>query len=129
MAKCILIAEDDGDVRDLLVELLTAERYDVLTAIDGIDALDMIRRRRPDLILLDIGMPRLDGPGFCQAYRGSGGAAPIILITAASPRAVATNIAACGAAGYIPKPFDINAVLDTIARHLPPSSGEESVRA
>jgi DNA-binding response OmpR family regulator len=111
----ILVAEDDAEIRALFEMFLHDEGYRVVVAVDGVDALDLAGRERPALILLDLGLPRLNGPDFCRAYRDGGGSAPVVLATAADPAAVAVALKACGAAGYIPKPFDIDEVLQTIA--------------
>jgi len=110
----ILVAEDDPDIREILEMLLADAGYRVLTAVDGIDALDVTRSARLDLILVDAGMPRLDGAGFCRAYREDGGTTPVILVSAAHDEVIAATVAACGAAAYIAKPFEIDRVLDVI---------------
>jgi CheY-like chemotaxis protein len=58
----------------------------------------------------------LDGPAFCRIYRECGDAAPIVLVTAANQQAVKDAMEACGAVAYIPKPFDINVLLDMVGR-------------
>jgi DNA-binding response OmpR family regulator len=101
----ILIGDDDRDVRDTLVMLFESEGYCTVVAVDGVDALNLARRERPELILLDMGMPRLVGAGFCRAYRAEGGATAVVLISAGIP---------CAAAS-IEKPFDIDELLETVA--------------
>src|SRR5215212_9123897 len=110
----ILVAEDDPDIREILEMLLADAGYRVLTAVDGIDALDLARGARLDLILVDAGMPRLDGAGFCRAYREDGGTTPVILISASDSAVITATVTACGAVAYISKPFDIGGVLDKI---------------
>jgi CheY-like chemotaxis protein len=122
---CILVAEDDPAVREVLRDVIEAEGYAVTQARDGVEALIVAHARRPDLIIIDLNMPRLGGEAFCHAYRERGGSAPVVLITAASQEA----IEACGAVGYIPKPFDIDDVLDLIARYLPLDADDDRVRA
>ena len=116
----ILIAEDDPDTLAMLEDLLVDEGYDVVTADDGREALRLANSRPVDLILLDHTMPHLSGVAFCTAYREHGGQAPVVLISAASEPAIADTVSACGAAGYIPKPFVIDDVLTRIAPHVPP---------
>jgi two-component system, chemotaxis family, chemotaxis protein CheY len=115
----ILVVEDDRDLRDLLVMMLSDEGYRVVTAADGLDGLKVARGDSPDLILVDAGMPRLDGAGFCRAYRAEGGPAPVILVSAGHAEQIATTVEACGAVAYIAKPFEVDLVLDTVTRHLP----------
>jgi CheY-like chemotaxis protein len=112
----ILIVDDDPSIRDLFEMLLGDEGYGVLTAADGIQALDVARQEHPDVILVDDTMPRLDGPGFCRAYRDAGGLAPLVLVSASHQDTVAATALACGAAAYIAKPFDVNAAVETVAR-------------
>ena len=64
----------------------------------------------------------LDGEAFCAAYRAGGGVAPVILLTAASDAVAQAAVTACGAAGYISKPFDLDRVLAMVALHLPTTS-------
>src|SRR5215208_3422132 len=103
----ILVAEDDRDLSELFDTLLTDEGYRVMTAADGMEALAIGERSQPAIILLDLNLPLMNGPGLCRAYREGGGEAPIVLVTAADPTLVAEAMDACGAAAYIAKPFDI----------------------
>src|SRR5215212_8610914 len=114
----ILVAEDDRALRDLLDSLLTDEGYRVLTAADGVEALAIGGRSQPDVILLDLNLPLMNGPELCRAYREGGGEAPVVLVTAADPTLVAEAMDACVADAYIGKPFDIEAVLATVARFV-----------
>jgi two-component system, OmpR family, response regulator MprA len=119
----ILVVDDHLDMREALAMVLRSEGYRAVTAIDGSEALDMVTREPPDLILLDYAMPGLDGAGFCLAYRQRGGEAPIVLMTAgllvtlAEARAASAH---CGAAALLPKPFEIDELLETITPSLPP---------
>ena len=113
----ILIVDDNSDVRSILAMLLAEEGYSVEEAIDGEAALGRALDRDVKLIVLDVAMPRRDGPAFCRAYRERGGMAPIILVTAATEETVAIAMTACSAVEYIAKPFDIEPALDTIRRH------------
>jgi two-component system response regulator MprA len=73
----ILIADDEAVLRQVLTELLDDEGYQVLTASDGDEALQLARDQHPDLSLLDLRRPKLDGAAFCRAYRDAGGQAPL----------------------------------------------------
>ena len=116
----VLIAEDDRDLRDLFDNLLADEGYRVLTVANGAAALALVEYERPALILLDINLPLLSGGDFCRVYRDRGRAAPLILVTEASPNEVAAVMAACEATAYILKPFDVEVVLATVARLVAP---------
>lgn len=114
---CILIVEDDPDTREALQAVLELEGYEVIVAEHGQEALDRIRDVTPDVILLDMRMPIMDGGTFARTYRQQPGPlAPIIALTAAADAAdVATRI---GAAACVPKPFGVQDLLRTIERCL-----------
>jgi CheY-like chemotaxis protein/phosphoribosyl 1,2-cyclic phosphodiesterase len=105
----ILVADDDPDVMAVLVETLEPEGYRVLTAVDGEAALELARKERPDILVLDWMMPGLDGLSVCRALRESDDArlarVPVVLITG---RADAQDTAAgftAGVTDYLTKPF------------------------
>ena len=87
----ILVVDDEEGVRSFLAAALTDEGYDVRTAVDGIDALDAMRRWSPDLVLVDLIMPRMHGWDFARAVRAERAAAGrrlrVVLMTAAGPPA------------------------------------------
>lgn len=102
--------------------LLESEGYDVVSAKDGIEALDVLAHIRPSVILLDVMMPRMNGYEFAEAFRTRdiGPEIPIVVLTAnGRARQHAHQI---GAAAGIAKPFDINDLLDTIKRLIQRSS-------
>ena len=80
MKATILIVDDHQSVRVLVADYLGEQGYRVLTASDGDEGLIIARRTKPDLVLLDVMMPKLDGFGFLQAYRRDC-TAPVILLT------------------------------------------------
>jgi DNA-binding response OmpR family regulator len=109
----IMTIDDDVRMRQLLSRALVSEGYDVVAAEHGAAALDLIAQTPPDLILLDLDMPVMDGRAFGMAYqRAPGHHAPIIVLSA-SPTAneAAEQIAA---AGVLPKPFDLDELLATV---------------
>ena len=112
----VLVIDDDEAILGFIRDVLTDEGYQVLEAIDGAEALSEASREPPDLILLDMRMPRMDGWQFAQAYRATPGPhAPIIVITAArDAQDMATEI---HAQGYLAKPFTIEDLLATVERH------------
>jgi DNA-binding response OmpR family regulator len=111
----VLVADDDPGIRDVLSEILALDGYRVLLAGDGAAALGLAASESPDLILLDLTMPLFDASDFCRTYRGTGGRAPIVLVTAANPDAVEAATVACRADAAILKPFAIDEVLATVA--------------
>ncbi len=114
-SRLVLVVEDDPDTQQALRSVLEMESYQILVAEHGEDALAQIARVAPDVILLDMRMPRMDGWTFAEKYRQVPGPhAPIIVLSAAAD--AARNAAEIGAAGYVPKPFEIIRLLDAIAR-------------
>lgn len=114
--KQIMIVDDDQEIREMLEITLAEEGYDVLSASDGAAALALLEHHRPNLILLDMRMPVMDGWGFARAYAlHPGPRAPILVMTAA----VDANLWAreVGACASVAKPFDLNRLLDSIAVH------------
>lgn len=119
----ILVVDDDHSIRTCVAQLLREEGYEVQTASNGAEALDVLRAvgtvsaGTPDLILLDMNMPALDGWGFAREYRlRPGPHAPILVMTAAPD--AAQRAAEIEAHGVLPKPFDIDHALETVRRCL-----------
>lgn len=109
----ILVVENEATIRELLQLILSAEGYDVMQASDGSEALGMTALQRPDLILLDIRMPDVDGYEFARRYRGGVGPhAPIVVLTAAPTDKVADQLEACA---YLGKPFELDQLLEAVA--------------
>ncbi|MBI4636458.1 MAG: response regulator [Candidatus Rokubacteria bacterium] len=108
-AATILLVDDDRDIVDLLVSTLQPEGFALLTACDGEEALRIARAQRPDLILLDLNMPRLDGLGVCRALRGDPDPrlreVPVVLITASTDSSATVAGFAAGATDFVTKPF------------------------
>jgi two-component system, OmpR family, response regulator MprA len=107
----VLIVDDDAGVRRMLARTLEAEGYRVSVAADGGSALVEIERAAPDLVLLDVTMPGLDGLGVTRRLRGKGDALPVLLLTARD--AVADRVAGLdsGADDYLVKPFATDELL------------------
>jgi CheY-like chemotaxis protein len=102
----VLVVEDDQEIRNLVAEILIGEGYVVQKAEDGVAALEVIARVRPDVILLDMRLPRMNGWQFTQELRARGFDTPIVVLTAAqNSQQWATEV---GAVGYLSKPFDID---------------------
>ncbi len=107
----ILIVEDDRGVRNSLERALTFEGYEVATAVDGMEGLEAIRKERPDAVVLDVMMPKLDGISVCRRLRAEGDATPILMLTAR--HAVGDRVAGldAGADDYLVKPFALEELL------------------
>lgn len=106
----VLLVEDDTAVRDFVKEILAKEKLTVHAAVDGKDGIYQAIALQPDLILLDIHMPKLDGVTFCRAIRAGSETKdiPIIVMTAFNSRGRLEEAIAAGADDFIPKPFDVN---------------------
>lgn len=124
MPARILAVDDSPTVLEMITQILENGGYSVLTAVDGAEALDTARAERPDLILLDVMLPKLDGYRVCrllkfdQNYRDI----PIIMLTAkAEDQAMATGIRT-GADQYLTKPVDPDTLLSAIAAELAEAS-------
>ena len=104
----VLIAEDSPVNRELLRELLEARGCDVTEAHDGEAALEMLERARPDILLLDIGMPKLDGFGVIRKIRETPALAdlPVLAVTAYAMRGDKEKGMDAGFDGYLSKPVD-----------------------
>ena len=113
MKATILIVDDHQSVRVLVADYLGEQGYRVLTASDGDEGLIIARRTKPDLVLLDVMMPKLDGFGFLQAYRRDC-TAPVILLTARIEETDKVVGLELGADDYITKPFGMKELVARI---------------
>jgi two-component system, OmpR family, response regulator MprA len=114
----ILVVDDEKAIRELLCRILTIAGYDVEAAADGSEALERILARRPDLILLDLMMPVLDGWSVLDRLRDQADPPPVIVVSAYLDRGRAV---AAGASGYLNKPFRAAELIEACERVLPPS--------
>jgi diguanylate cyclase (GGDEF)-like protein len=120
----VLVADDDPDIRELVALLLRSQGYEVVQARDGDEALRIARERDPDLLLVDVGMPGVDGFAVCREIQGSGPTAPpVVFLTANAGTDERVTGLDAGASDYIVKPFvarelaaRVRAVLRTKAR-------------
>ncbi|MGD2070862.1 MAG: sigma-54 dependent transcriptional regulator [Gemmatimonadota bacterium] len=112
----ILAIDDDAGLRKSLTLILEDEGHDVRVAGDGEEGLSVAVAERPDLILCDIRMPKLDGLGFLERYAEEGGEALVIVMTAYGSAELAVEAMKRGAYDYIPKPFGADEVALTIRK-------------
>jgi len=116
----ILAVDDSATVLEMIKSVLVAEGYDVITASDGAEGLETARRERPDLILLDVMLPKLDGYRVCRLLKFDQNykAIPIVMLTAkAEDAAVATGMRT-GADQYLTKPVEPDTLLAAVAAEL-----------
>jgi len=118
----VLVVEDDEDIADVLRRSLRQEGHEVRTASDGEDALRQAGEFVPDLVVLDLGLPRLDGVEVCRRLR-SGGDVPILILTARSDTGDRVEGLDAGADDYLVKPFEraeLLARMRALLRRRPP---------
>ena len=102
--ETILVADDEASIRRILETRLSMIGYQVVTACDGNEALDLFRNCEPDLVVLDVMMPKLDGYGVCQELRKESDV-PIVMLTALGDVADRITGLELGADDYVVKPF------------------------
>ncbi|MCF8589832.1 response regulator transcription factor [Gordonia liuliyuniae] len=107
----ILVVDDDRAVRESLRRSLTFNGYTVDTAGDGLEALEKVIAARPDLLVLDVMMPRLDGLEVCRRLRSAGDDLPILVLTARDSVSERVSGLDAGADDYLPKPFALEELL------------------
>ncbi len=131
MPRKILVVDDTRNVQLMLEDFLTSQDFAVLTASDGREALERTRQERPDLILLDIMMPNMDGYQFISQLRRES-ALPVIMITAKQQEADLVRGFELGADDYITKPFRMRELLmrmrAVLRRAAPPPAQEQTLR-
>jgi CheY-like chemotaxis protein len=118
--KNILVAEDNAVNRELVHELLETHGYSVFEASNGQEALQMITESIPDLLLLDLGMPVLDGFGVIRQVRDNPAWAtlPVLALTAYAMQGDRDRIISSGFDGYLSKPINSGALLEELTRLL-----------
>ena len=127
MSKTVLTVDDSRTIRDMLRMTLSAAGYSVIQAEDGQQGLDMLAHSKPDVIITDINMPRLDGYGLIAGVRAQGAlravpsngkmrAVPILVLSTESDIEKKQRARAAGATGWIVKPFDPAKLVDAVRR-------------
>ncbi len=130
MAISVLVVEDDKNIADLLQLYLEKEGYSATVALDGGKGLELFRSINPDLVLLDVMMPVMDGWAVCKAIRAES-KTPVIMLTAKSELDDKVTGLKSGADDYITKPFEMREVLariEAVLRRTDRGSKEEPAR-
>lgn len=117
MAK-ILIVDDEPDILLMLRMGLEDEGHEIVMAADGAMALERIAEHRPDLVLLDVMMPVLDGWGVLERQREVGDATTVIMLSAKSEESDIAKAMTLGAKDYVVKPFDLDKLVALVGRVL-----------
>jgi two-component system response regulator MprA len=118
----VLVVEDDAEIADVLRRSLRQEGYEVKTSADGVEALDLATGFVPDLVVLDLGLPRLDGVEVCKRLQAEGDV-PILMLTARAETEDRVSGLDSGADDYLVKPFERQELLARIRallRRRPP---------
>ena len=121
--QTVLVIEDEAPLRANLVRILSAEGYRVVAAADGDEGIRRVLGERPDLVICDILMPRVDGFGVLAALRSrpETAALPFIFLTASADKDDLARGLKSGANEYVTKPFKIAGLLAAVRRLLPPA--------
>ena len=111
MSSKVLLADDDRAIRESLARALQLEGYEVTAVADGAAALGAFRDRAPDVLVLDVTMPDIDGLTVCRVLRAERDRTPILMLTARTETADRVAGLDAGADDYLPKPFDLDELL------------------
>ena len=107
MGQLIMIIDDEAGVRDLLGDALKLAGFETITAADAMIAQTLLRSTKPDLLIVDINMPMMDGFEFIERIRGNGDTTPALMLSARGDRADVTRGLTLGADDYVTKPFGL----------------------
>ena len=107
----VLVVEDDAAILKGLTDNLEAESYDVLTAMDGEAGYALLEKEEPDLVILDLMLPKLSGYEICQRARSEGMTVPILMLTARGTESDRVHGLDLGADDYVTKPFSVRELL------------------
>ncbi|TSA55627.1 MAG: response regulator [Dehalococcoidia bacterium] len=130
MSNLILIVEDDSKTLKLLRDTLKAQRYRVIEAANGKEAIELATRQKPDLITMDVQLPVMNGLDAARAIKANPtiGYIPIIALTADAMKGQDQIALEAGCEAYISKPFSIDVLLETIKKYLPEDKGQIPIR-
>ncbi|MFH1854085.1 MAG: response regulator [Candidatus Omnitrophota bacterium] len=121
MSKRILVVDDEPELTKIVQVRLAANGYEVVSAKNGIEALEKAKTERPNLILLDMMMPRMHGLDTLRRLKEKPETEPIpvIMLTAKDDKESILEAKSLGAKDYVTKPFNLEALLDAVRKHLP----------
>jgi len=121
MSKRILIVEDQEDNRAILRDLLSQAGYDLIEAADGGEGVELAQKERPDLILMDIQLPVIDGYEATRRIKGNAAlkSIPIIAVTSYALSGDEAKARAAGCDGYVTKPFSPRDLLAKVREYMP----------
>lgn len=129
MNALVLVVEDEPEVRDLVSEALSVAGHQTLIASDGLEAINLLQTKKPDLIISDVNMPKLDGFSMVEKIRDRGIETPVIFLTARSEKPDVGLGFRIGADDYVAKPFGIEEIVlrvNAVLRRTNSSSENQS---
>lgn len=116
----VLLVEDDDATREMLCAALNDAEFDIIAALDGLHALRTTLAMRPEVLVLDLGLPVLDGKTYLERWRERDPAAAAVPVIVMSAMPYGREIAeSLGAVAYFAKPFEVQALIDAIRRYAP----------
>ena len=127
-APCVLVVDDDPAIRELLVDLLRAEGYRVIEAVNGAEAIDAARGFLPAVVLIDLMMPVMSGAEATHILKSDPETAAIPVLAMSAGRNLSAVVLDIPADGFVPKPFDLTELVSVVAgyaenaRQSPPPS-------
>jgi CheY-like chemotaxis protein len=104
----VLVVDDEPEVRQVLLEFLSSRGYDVIPASRGAEAVAIVESDKPDVVLLDVSMPDMDGVETLRRLNAIAPDLAVIMVTANADIGVTSKLLALGAVDYVPKPFDLD---------------------
>ena len=114
--KKVLVADDEQSITELVAFALELEGFQVIQAPDGLEALRLVREERPDLAMVDVMMPGMDGREVSRRIKDNPETSSIpVLLFSAAPN---PDIAEAKADGFMPKPFDVNQLVETVRKYI-----------
>jgi DNA-binding NtrC family response regulator len=114
----VLVIDDEEGIRDILDTILRRKGYDVVLADGGRKGLELFRRERPDVVVLDLNMPEMNGMAVFQHIRQLNPGQPVIILTGAGTFALEEQLRACGVNEYVEKEFSLHHLGDALKRVL-----------
>ncbi len=128
MVAKILVVDDDPEARNVAVNVLTRAGHKVEGAEDGVQGLSKYQDERPNAVLLDINMPRMDGMSTLVAIRRYDPKARVIMVTGLADKQLALAAARMGASDFVVKPYKVDRLLLAVGRLLEGQAGDETPR-
>lgn len=125
MQKTILVVDDDKSLRDFLKKTLTDHNFNVMVASDGAEALEIVGKKLPDLIILDLGLPKVSGETVCVEIKKNHPEVIIIVLTAKSKNTDIVRSLQIGADDYMSKPFTLEELMARIGARLKTIEGKK----